>query len=200
MKSYLSIVFALFLSLQALSQDAEIINPKHSLFFTAEAGTNTITSFKLGENKTSLQGGIGAEYYFAKQWSTTIRVKYFATGLSYRSGGEFYRFEGKVISVPINIKWEHRIVKNLRGNLKLGIAFNKELESDYDYPEAYIGADKFFVSFNPGFGFNYFVNKNMGLYLNYEAFVLGNERGTNDWIGPIPPHATNNSQVNVGVK
>ena len=48
---------------------------KKDWFFRTEIGNNTITSSNLS-NKNSFQGGFMTEYYFAKKWSVTARLKY----------------------------------------------------------------------------------------------------------------------------
>lgn len=180
----------------------EKFNPRGKWFFGAEAGINTITSYNFGEQQNSLQGGLLAECFFAKQWSVTGRVKYFKTGVSFRKGGKFYRFDGAVVSVPVNLKWQYRIAGNFHGSLKMGVVVNSEVKSDYSYNDAYTeNYAPVFASFNTGLGFSYFVNSQTAVYIDYEIYVLGNYRGVaEDWIGPIPPQATNNALLNLGVK
>lgn len=153
----------------------EIVNPINNWYFGLEIGKNRMSSLELGENKNSFQGGIMAEYYFAKQWSLSARVKYFETGVSFQkesTGGWFGgagakgSFKGKVIAAPLDIKWEFRIVKNFKGNLKIGAAYTIETKSEYKDYSANLSTDfsKQYVAFNAGYGFNYFINKKL-LYI-----------------------------------
>ncbi|WP_298541307.1 outer membrane beta-barrel protein [uncultured Aquimarina sp.] len=207
------ILFSL-LSNAITSQSKEIINPKGKWFFGAEIGSNTITSYSLGESSTSLQGGILVEYYFAKHWSLSGRLKYFKTGVSFNQdatgGSGFFSFSsprysgvfnGDVFTIPINLKWEFRIYKNLSGNIKLGYAYNIETKSEYvnytsnlrtDYP-------KYYGSVNPGVGLNYFVNKKMSVYIDFENY-FGPKRGKTPGLFSDGSKYLNNLLFNVGVK
>ena len=105
------------------------------------------------------------------------RIKYFETGVINKNDSAKGIFEGAIISVPLNIIWKYRIIKNFSGNLKLGIALNQEVKSNYYYlPNEKTDYSKFYRSFNPGIGFNYFISKNTALFMNYEVYVLGNSR------------------------
>jgi hypothetical protein len=202
MKPQITIIILLFLQL-AYSQNKEIINPKGKWFFGVEIGSNEITSYTLGEKNQSFQGGFLAEYYFAKHWSLSGRIKYFETGVSYfdpgsngSSGGWFNLgfsgrpasygyFNGNIIAFPLNINWKFRIFKNLSGNLKLGYVYNIETKSEYgeyskdinpnDYPKNY-------ESFNIGYGFNYFLNNKTAVYLEIESFGSSSKNNKNKLI------------------
>ncbi|WP_309607596.1 outer membrane beta-barrel protein [Flavobacterium sp.] len=180
------------------SQDIEpskIVNASGNWYFGVEIGSNKITSYTLGEPNKSFQGGILAEYYTGRHWSLTGRIKYFRTGLSYflpsyksntTSHGmepdftglfdyneDFGKFDGAVITLPLNIKWEFRIWKNFSGNLNLGINYNFETKSKYFYSdnENYSKYNsKQYASFNAGYGFNYFISKKIGVFLNVESY------------------------------
>ena len=188
------------LSYKGISQEDNIVNPKDKWFFGAELGTNVITSSQ-PQPKTNLQGGVLAEYYFAKHWSVSGRIKYFTTGVITQFNDEIGVFKGSVISVPLNLNWEFRISKNFSGNLKLGIAHNKEIRSDYNYP-ANQSTDyaTFYRSFNPGFGFIYFISKNTAIYINHEVFVLGNRKQEKTSALDIIPNSPNNKLFNFGIK
>jgi hypothetical protein len=205
------------------AQINENVNPRGNYFFGAEVGLNTINSLTLNESNKSIQGGILAEYYFAKHWSLSGRIKYFKTGVSFHKpeykstsssqgmgpnlsglfdNDEYLgRFEGAVISFPLDIKWEFRIYKNLSGNLKLGYAYNIETKNDYvnytnnvrtDYPTHY-------GSSNTGFGFNYFINKKSSIYIDFENY-FGAEKGrVPSFLFDGTKYAINN-QINIGIK
>jgi predicted porin len=197
-----NIFIIIFFSNTIFSQEAEefVVNPRNNWFFGIEIGNNKITSFSFNEPKNYFQVGLLAEYYFAKHWSATARVKYFKTGLSFIKSASYGTFKGAVISVPLNIKWEYRIVKNFSGNFKLGIALNNEVESNYDYSQnSKSDYDKSFTSFNSGLGFNYFLNKKMSIYGEYESYIWGNDRDESDFL-EIEPNSTNNNLINFGIK
>ena len=128
------------------AQKEDLINPQGKWYFGVETRINIIPNYSLNKNGVSLQGGLSAEYYFAKQWSFSGRIKYFKTGLEFynpdtRTGSwldlghdEFYgTFRGAVISIPLDIKWEFRIYKNLKANIKAGYGYNFETKSEYNY-------------------------------------------------------------------
>ena len=203
----ITIIFAILFCNYAHSQvidnlntaTPEIINPKGQWFFGAEIGVNTITSIK-PDHTNSLQGGILAEYYFAKHWSVDARLKYFTTGVSNKFDYKKGVFMGAVIALPININWDYRIYKNLSGTLKAGISLNQEVKSDYYYPASEsTDFSTFYASFNPGFGLNYFISPSTAIYLNYEVYVLGSDRDNADWL-QILPNSPNNNLFNVGIK
>ena len=191
------------------------INPKGKWFFGAEIGKNRIVSFSSDMNNT-FQGGILAEYYFARHWSLSSKIKYFDTGVSINipekpsSPGSFANFfgssgsppyygtfNGSVISVPIFIKWEFRLFKNLGASFKLGYAYNFETKSEYvnyskslqaNYPKKGEGI-------NSGFGINYFINKNMAIYYEIESY-----NGASKGKTPLNENSTQNSLSSFGLK
>ncbi len=210
-RSKLLVVFFILLCNIVISQTSEIINPKGDWYFGAEIGLNTITSYTLNESNKSLQGGVLVEYYFAKHWSFSGRVKYFKTGVSFNqsgSGAGFFStsaysgiFNGEVLAVPVYIKWEFRIYKNLKGNVKLGYAYNIETKSEYlnytdnlrtDYSRQY-------GSINPGLGFNYFMNKKTSIYIDVENY-FGPARGRTPSLLSNDKKHLNNLVFSVGVK
>lgn len=211
------IFFIFLLSFLANAQEttkSEIVNPKGNWYFGIEMGLNTITSFNLGESGKSLQGGILAEYYFARHWSLSGRIKYFETGVSFyrpntHSGSWFdlgfdeYSgvFKGATIAVPITIKWEFRVHKNLGASLKLGYVHSFETKSSYnnysenlktDYPKEY-------GSSISGLGFNYFLNKKTAVYVDFETYFGGLKAKIPALIFNNNQYVTNNL-INVGVK
>ncbi len=104
------------------------------------------------------------------------------------------------MAVPININWHYRIHNNFIGNLKLGFALNQEINSKYYYPvDVKTDYSKFYGYFNPGLGFNYFISNQTAVYINYEVYILGNER--NDYSSySITPNSPNNNLLNIGLK
>ena len=201
----------LLCSLNVLSQ--EIINPMNKLYFGAEIGVNRINSYTLGESAKSFQGGVVAEFYFARHWSFIGKIKYFETGVSFyqpaTSGGLFFSgnsesfgtFDGAVFSVPLDIKWEFRVYRNLAASIKIGYAYNLETKSEYGLysPGSNRGYSKDYGSLNLGWGMNYFLNKNWAVYIDFET-VVGPSRGYSPgflWDGY---NEMDNSLTNFGVK
>lgn len=197
-KLLIILVLSLFLN-EIIAQTNEIVNPKGKWFFGAEIGLNAITSVNPSKIN-SIQGGFLAEYYFAKHWAVNGRIKYFDTGVINKNDSEKGVFEGAVVSVPLNIAWEYRILKNFNGNLKLGFALNQEVKSNYYYPQnEKTNYSKFYGSFNPGIGFNYFISNTTAVYMSYEIYVLGNDRDDADFL-KIVPNSPNNTLFNIGIK
>mgnify|MGYP001792671481 CR=1 FL=1 len=208
MKSKLMIIAVLLFSSKIHSQKDSIVNPNKQWFFGAEFGGNDIISFAYDEDIKSLQGGLLAEYFFSEKWSITARLKYFkigySTGLSTINDvvdrSNYHRFDAKVIALPINLKWEYKIVKKFRGNLKFGIALNQEVERQYQYP---IGAKTnypaFFMDYNIGFGFYNYITNNSVIYIEHEFKGYGPNQveGGNLFIFTS---SANNSFFNVGIK
>ncbi len=194
--------------------NSELINPKGKWFFGLEIGSNKINSLSLGEPKKSLQAGLLAEYYFARHWSLSGRIKYFETGVSFYkpnthsgswfdlgSDASFGVFNGAVVTTPLNIKWEFRIYKNLGASLKMGGAYTLETKSNYSDYSNNLSTDysKQYTSFNAGYGFNYFVNKKTAVYLDVEAY-LGESKGHSEGFFGNIHYNTENILVNFGVK
>lgn len=195
----ITILVLCLLSTKMISQTNESANPKGKWFFGAEFGLNTITSVH-PDPENSIQGGILAEYYFAKHWSATGRMKYFSTGVTNKNDPAKGLFDGAVISVPVNIKWEYKIATHFSASVQLGVAFNQEIKSNYYYPpNEKTNYSTFYGTFNPGIGLHYFISEQTAIYMNYEAYVLGNDRDEADWL-QIVPNSPNNNLFNIGVK
>lgn len=214
MKLELKILMFIALSLlsnKIISQEPENVNPKNTWYFGAEVGINNIHDFNVGKSKLSFQGGLLAEYYFAKQWSLSGKVKYFETGISFYqapNGGWFGSaerqgtFRGAVIAIPLNIKWEFRLYKNLKANLKLGYGYTIETKSEYiNYSENMPtdGYSKGYGSSNAGFGLNYFINKIMAVYVDLDYFN-GSSKGYRSTLLGNVDYYTRNSLISFGVK
>jgi len=191
----ISLIFLTF-SITISAQTSEKVNPKGKWFFGIEAGKNeTISSAP-----NSFQAGIIGEYYFHKNWSFTGRIKHFKTGVSDKDSK--LNFSGKVISFPLNLKWEFNIIKDIRANLSLGAAINKEIKSNYEHhsENTYANLSTLYQTFNTGIGLNYFITKKIGIYFNLEIYALGNKihRSTNKaWMYSSIPQ---NKHHNFGVK
>ncbi len=109
----------LLLMINAFAQDNSI-NVKRKLFFGADIGLDIIETIINNEPNKSFQGGLLLEYYFIKEFSISGRIKYYKTGLSFVEQGDYGKFDGEILSMPIDLKWEFNIYKNLKGNLKSG--------------------------------------------------------------------------------
>jgi hypothetical protein len=220
LRNNLKIIIALVICLvqnKFFSQAKTIVNPNGQWYFGMEIGSNKVSSFMESDSKSyfPIQAGIGAEYYFSRHWSLSSRIKYYETGVSfykpgYNSGSGFLNldsdpyygtFYGAVVSIPIDIKWEFRIYKNLGGSIKIGPAYNFETKSIYynyspnlttDYPKQYLGT-------NSGFGLNYFINKKLALYFDLEYFS-GASKGYSDALFGKNEYLTKNKLMNFGVK
>lgn len=195
-------------------QDETIINPKGNWYFGAEIGANSIEDYSVDKTDVSLQGGVLAEYYFLKQWSLSARIKYFKTGLAFYSPNthsgswfdlghdEFYgTFRGAVVSIPVDLKWEFRVFKNLRANLKAGVAYNFETQSTYtysanletNYPTSY-------PTVNTGIGLNYFVDEKLAVYIDFEANSRASKKGSTQTLIFDDGYRPKNMLLNFGVK
>ncbi|MCK0180610.1 porin family protein [Flavobacteriaceae bacterium S0862] len=212
MKAILIIIVLSLLSNKITSQTNEIVNPKGKWFFGVEMGTNKINSFYSGETKTSFQGGILTEYYFARHWSMSARIKYFETGVSFNQPNSSLfgipltdagsgTFKGNVIAIPIDIKWEFRIYKNLGANLKLGYALNMETKNTYSNYSSNLSTDypKQYGSVNAGVGLNYFINKKMAVYIDVEKYNGSNKGHTESILGKSS-YEVENVLMNLGIK
>ena len=208
---FLLVTFPLLMNGQE-TPTSENINPVGNWYFGAEIGPNAITSYSFNESDKSLQGGILAEFYTGRHWSLTTRIKYFKTGLSYfnqgsgsgflSSSSSFGQFEGAVFTIPLNVKWEFRIWKNLSGNLNFGLNYNYETDNKYYYSNAdnynkYSATE--YGSYNSGFGFNYFINKKRAVFLNIESYIGGTRGQTGGFVFSKPIYNTN-TLVNFGYK
>jgi len=192
MKTSFIIIFLLFFSSITISaQNNEIVNPKGKWFLGIEAGKNEIIS----TTNKSTQIGIIGEYYFHKNWSVSGRIKYFKTGVTDYE----LKFSGKVISFPLNIKWEFNIIENFRTNISLGGAINKEIKSNYLYSHNRdAGFSTLYRTLNTGIGFNYFISKKIGIYFNLEIYIFGNHRSIHEgWMFSPSPE---NKHHNFGIK
>jgi predicted porin len=195
MKQLFFILLLPFLANAQETNKSEIINPDGKWYFGAEMGLNTIAD---GEHDQSLQGGLMAEYYIGKNWSVLTKIKYHKTGLS-KGSTSFQKFEGKVLYMPINLKRDYTIYRNLRASIRFGVNLNLEVERKFqnaidfktDLPRLYLDG-------NFAIGLSYFVSKKTAAYFDAELKGLGREREkTAGWFGP---NATGNSFLNFGIK
>lgn len=201
-KSFFYVILINLMSNFTVAQtNKDNINPKSNLYLGAEIGTNTITTFSNNEPSKSIQVGLVIEYYFTEQWSVLGRVKNFETGVSFANNNNFGKFEGAIISIPLNIKWEFRIYKNLKANLKIGGAYNFETKSNYYFSSNLeTNNSKTFVNFNPGFGFNYFLSEKTAIYFDIETYKFGGYKGNSQSQILSKNYYTENNLINLGIK
>jgi len=172
----------------------QFVNPKGKWFFGADIGLNKIENYNINNSKTNFQGGFLAEYYLLRNISITTNFKYLETGLSFYqpeyhpSGMGFFSstphdeysgtFRGNIISIPTNIKWEFRIIKNLKGYLKYGISFNQETKNKYSKYSVNITSnyDKFYIKKTGGIGLTYFINNNSAILID-TTILNGSKKG-----------------------
>jgi len=219
MKTVITSLLSVILSLLVFkinAQTNDIIDPKNKWFFGIETGQNRISSFSLDESKNSIQLGLLSEYYFAKKWSLSTKLKYYKTGVSfYRGGGTssnfggFFStstnsgiFKGEVISIPLIIKWEFKLYKKFKGNLKMGYTFNKEIKSNYSNYTINFNTNDFRKDYQGslfGYGFNYFINNKSAVYLDIETYI-GTEKGETSNLLSSGKIVTVNNLISLGYK
>lgn len=144
-------------------------------------------------------------------WSLTGKIKYFETGVSFFKAGtngtylgsetKALIFKGNVLSLPLTVKWNYKLFSKLRGNLKVGLAYNFETKSNY---ELAINIDtnkpKSFGSFTAGFGLDYALNKKTIFYLDFETYQLGGYKANNGGFIINKGYYTDNNLINIGIK
>ena len=206
----------LVLSINAFSQnhkDKPTVDPKGNWYFGFELGTNTILSNDF-ERPTAFQIGISSEYYFSKHWSLLAKLKQYETQVAYTSTPDFLSngikpyntlsFSGKIISIPLNIKFETGLIRNFRGYISWGLAYNIETKSDYyiptiSNPDISMFPTKYF-SLNGELGFEYFFNKKIAAFIT-SGINYGGYKGRTD---SFPVGGTDlvsiNTLLNFGVK
>jgi hypothetical protein len=184
---------------------------KKHWFLGAEIGLNTVTSYNLGEANKLFQGGFVTEYYMSNHWSLIGKIKYFETGVSFFKTGtngtylssetKSLIFKGAVLSMPMCVKWEYKLVSNLKANIKVGLAYNFETKSIYELANNIdTNNPKSFGSFTAGLGLEYIVNPKSILYLDFDTNQLGGYKGNdNGFILPTNYYTTNNL-LSIGIK
>ena len=204
-KLLITIILTCFLpSLVSSQENNTIINPKGKLYLGFETGLNTITSFSLGEANQSMQVGLVADYYYKKHWSVVTRIKYFKTGVSFVRNDSPYTntFEGAVLSIPVDFKWEFLISKKLKGDLKFGLAYNFETKSEYQFTaDESTDLKKSFLNINTGFGLTYYISDKMAVYIDLEGFSGGGAKASKkDSLILSGCYYTTNTLLNFGIK
>ena len=156
---------------------------KDNLYLLTETGIQNTN------NEISLQFGAGIEYSFSKKSSLTARIKYLRMGIKTEHGvnpnnafgfnfNPYYKmhYEGEVISIPLNYKWESRFLFP-----KLHFFFNTGFALNFTLNEQFLIAknitpdidNKTYINFNLGLGFSHTISKRFDLYLSMESFFFG---------------------------
>jgi opacity protein-like surface antigen len=201
MRKLLLLLFPFFINAQE-TKPSEIVNPDGNWFFGAEIGPNIITSYNFGEPNKSFQGGILVEYYTAKHWSLTGRIKYFKTGTSFiKYNNSAKSFNRAVIAIPLDIKYEYNTEKKIFVNAKLGIAYNYGLKSN-NYRTSKIADEEStsFVSLNYGVGLSYKLSDKSIIYFELERYSFGDYKGNNGIFILPKNYYAENILLNIGVK
>jgi len=209
-KNALLILSIIFLSFIEISAQNETISLNNKWFFGVEIGGNHIASFDLDESKNSIQVGLLAEYYFTRKWSLTSKIKYYKTGVSFHQSGSSGlfgsnthsgTFKGSVISIPVFAKWEFRVYRELKGNFKLGYAFNKEIKSQYSNYSNNLNTEDYSSQYGGlvvSYGFNY-LNAESAIYLDFEGYS-GAEKGRTSSLVSNGKIVTTNYLISLGYK
>ena len=191
MKTIILKITFLLLTVCSIAQEKTNIDPTGNLYLGIEGGTNIVKSLET-ENKEAIQFGAKAEYYFARHWSLSTGIKYYDIGVSYYTPGsssgnvifnldsqaQFGNFKGNALTVPLQIKWEFRLYKNLGASLNLGATYTFETKSEYGAysSDKKVNFSNNYGGFISGIGINYFLNKNSALYFSYES-ISGSVKG-----------------------
>ena len=211
----LILVFLFFASTQIYSQQSNV-NPAGKWFFGAELGTNAIRSSE--NDHTKFQGGIAVEYYFARHWSLSSKIKYFETGVSFyipstpivnsyifgSYGGRpeyFGTFKGAVVAIPVYLKWEFRVYKNLAASVKIGYCNSIETKSEYINYSSNVETDypKRFDSYSSGFGLNYFINNKWAIYMDFDTYNGASKASLPNFLGSNS-YSVQNDLSSLGLK
>ncbi|OYU85509.1 MAG: hypothetical protein CFE24_00990 [Flavobacterium sp. BFFFF2] len=179
------------------------MNLKGKWFFGADVGSNNITSFYASKPEyDTFQAGVMAEYYYKKKWSVLARIKYFETGLSYSYYGKYNVFKGAVFAIPIDLKYEFKLLGSFRIHFQLGLAYNYETKSDYLYNyDANTNNATQFISINSGMGLSWYLTKDTAIYGMIDIFNLGGKKGnTSNWIVDSQNYYANNNLLSIGIK
>lgn len=193
----ITIIFC-FLLLAIATINGQNNNQSEKWFLGIEVGSNPIKTSSLNyEKKASL--GFFSEYYYTKNFSVTLRIK------KYQSG--FYEYthvkkiKSDILAMPINLKWEFTLIKNLHANVNLGLTFITEMNIEYEStiiePPTSKEATK---TLNSGIGCTYFISNKLGIYLNYEnnlGFGTAKSNGKNT---PLFLYEKDSSHLNFGIK
>jgi len=192
------------------------IDPKEKWFFGAEIGENKPRNYNLTGSTSFLQAGLSAEYYFARHWSLSSKIKFYKTGVSFHqkgSGGSGWfnlfststhsgNYRGKKIAIPLFIKWEFRMFKNLGASLKLGYTYNIEIQTKYyDYTNN-INTSQYktnYISGISGIGFNYFLDNQSAIYLDIDSYG-GTKKGEVSGLFSDGNVYNSNSIISIGYK
>ena len=189
---------------------------KDRLYINAELGLNQINSYYSTPNDKDIlfQAGLGTEFYFLKQLSIVARLKYYSTrvtffvpdthsGIIFDFGHDKYsgKFKGEVLSVPLNLKWELELSPKCNFHSMIGMAFTKEIKSEYTSYTKNISTQNpsTYNAFNCGLGVSYKLSSRIQTYVNYEIYI-GQIKGYSETFWTTENYKTKNALMNFGLK
>jgi len=216
MKNYIILCSQLFILLDLNAQVNSSRIKKDRLYINAELGLNQINSYYSTPNDKDIlfQAGVGTEYYLLKQWSLAARLKYYSTRVTFfvpdthsgniiDFGHDKYsgKFKGEVLSVPLDLKWELELSPKFNFHSMIGIAFTKEIKSEYTSYTKNISTKNpsTYNAFNCGLGISYKLSSKIQTYVNYEIYI-GQIKGYSKSFWITENYKTKNALLNFGLK
>jgi len=190
---YTSVLF--FLTMFSLKAQNDF-NPTKKWFVGTEIGYNSVL-LNTKNYKKSFEYGAFVEYYYLKNFSVTIRVKSYKKG--YNESPLYKTTQSDILSIPINLKWEFKLIHQLKVTASLGLAFvtekNYKYEEDSEYKDKIENTD---TTLNSGMGINYFLSKKIGIFIYFENYLnFWKNKGKTK---PLFLYNKNYSHLNFGIK
>lgn len=201
-----------------ISGQTERLNNKGKLFVGAELGGNVV--HKDNGNVIHPQFGVSGEYYFARKWSFSTKIKFHKAHLYYhipkpepypcKIGGlscgwgdreeKIANFESYNILIPINLKWDYKIAKNLYGYINGGFFINIETKSYRNVTDnVKLNHNPVYASMNMGTGLGYQLKNNNVIYIDYN-FYRGGDMIKVDGFGWDSYYYPINSHISIGYR
>lgn len=194
-----------------ISGQTERLNNKGKLFVGAELGGNVV--HKDNGNVIHPQFGVSGEYYFARKWSFSTKIKLHKAHLYYYhpevTGCRFLcdnedekiaNFESYNILIPINLKWDYKIAKNLYGYINGGFFINIETKSYRNVTDnVKLNHNPVYASMNMGTGLGYQLKNNNVIYIDYN-FYRGGDMIKEDGFGWDSYYYPINSHISIGYR
>ena len=186
---HLLLALAIILA-STINGQTERLNNKGKLFVGAELGGNVV--HKSNDNVIHSQIGVSGEYYFARRWSISTKIKFHKAYLYYyvpkpkpypcKIGGlscgdreeKIANFESYNILIPINLKWDYKITKNFYGYINGGFFLNLETKSYRNVTDnVKLNHNPIYASINIGTGLGYQLKNNDVIYVDYNFYRGG---------------------------
>lgn len=209
----LFLILIIGLASVSVSGQSERLNNKGNFFIGAELGGNIIHH----PNVIHSQFGISGEYYFARKWSISAKIKYHKANLYYYwpeykpscgfggflCGGwdeKLAHFESYNIVIPFNMKWDYKIVENLYGYISGGAFLNIETKSYYNVTDNLeFTHHPIYLSMNIGTGLGYQFKNNDAIYIDYNFYRGGDLIKVNTFLGD-KYHYPKNTHISIGYR